>query len=286
MRIDKVNELTEEQKKQIEELESMCFEKEGLENHLFLSNEINYDRSIPVFYMAYEKDQLIGFLTIFIPTREEAEISAIVHPDYQRRGIFTELDQAARQVIAENNIDRILYSVETKSKNAQGVLKSWHISKIRRSEYRMKMSKEKILKDSETYQKDASFQLERVTESTIQKYLEISNKAFGEEEDIGFADTLMNSNSRMGYAFFKDNEIIGTVAIGLEEKEPFIYGVAIDTRQRGNGYAKYLMEQACLIGIQHGDTLQLDVDSENPVAFHLYQNMGFEITFQVDYYEK
>lgn len=286
MEICKSNTLTEEQNKEIQKLEQICYQKENLENHLFLSNEINYDRSVPVFYMAYEEDSLIGFLTIFIPTREEAEISAIVHPDYQRKGVFTKLDRIAREVIEEHKIDRIVYAVEAKSKSAHEVLNRWNITRIQRSEYRMKMSKEQIIKDSQTYHENPSFKLKRVSENSIQEYLEISNKAFGEEEDSGFADTLMNSDSRKGYSFFKDDKIIGTVAIGLEEKDPFIYGVAIDQKERGKGYAKYLMEQACLIGIESGDMLQLDVDSQNPVAFHLYQNMGFEITFQVDYYER
>lgn len=280
------NELTEEQKKQIQNLEVVCYEKESLENHLFLSNELNFDKKIPVFYMAYEGEQLIGFLTLFIPTVEEAEISAIVHPDYQRKGIFTRLVKEARNIIEKNKITSCLYVAETKSKSANKVLERWKISEKVRSEYRMKLNIEKFQQAKRNI-KQENISVRNISPENVYIYLDIDSTVFGERRNSEYAETIMTSKLRKGYVFYREGIAIGTVSIGLEtEGEAFLYGVAIVEQERGKGYGKLLMEKACEIGLEYGNTIWLDVDSENPVAFQLYQKMGFEITFQVDYYKR
>lgn len=281
MKIIKSNAVSLEETEKIRELESACIKEDSLESSLFLSTEINYDREIPVFFSAYEGEKLVGFLTIFIPTKEEAEISAIVHPDYRRKGIFTKLDEVAREIISENKIGRILYCVETKSKSAGEVLRQRKIEQIIRSEYRMEAKEESILKD---FSAASGIYSERANPKNIKNYLEITESAFG-EGDSGYSDTIMSSKTRLGYVLYKDETPVGVFVIGLEEEgKPFIYGVAVKKDERGKGYGKALMGEACKIGFNYGKTLQLDVDSENPVAFNLYKKMGFKITFQMDYY--
>lgn len=58
-------------------LETVTFREDALENHTFLSNEINFDKTLQCFYMGYENDVLIAFLTTFMPISYEAEILAI-----------------------------------------------------------------------------------------------------------------------------------------------------------------------------------------------------------------
>ncbi len=286
MDILKTNVLDEEQKQKISALEQLCFEEEPLCNHVFMSNEINYDRTIPVFYLAYENELLVGFLTFFIPTKEEVEISALVHPKYRRMGIFTALEQAARVTIAENGIGSIIYNVERAGKSAACVLKSRNITELVRSEYRMKITGEALSKLCEgTFATSEGFGSRRVSAETLTDYMSISGKAFGSDETERYGDAILNSDTRLGYLFYKNGCPIGTFAIGLEQKdEPFIYGVAITESERGRGYGKFLMQQACLIAKEYSDTLWLDVDSLNPAALRLYTGIGFEITFACDYY--
>lgn len=278
--------LSDEETQQIKELEKICFENENLENHLFLSNEINFKRSIPTFFLAYKGKDLIGFLTFFIPTIQEAEISAIVHPSYRRRGVFSKLDKKAREVIKDNDIKSVIYSVETKSKSAECVLKHLGLSEIIRSEYRMTIDSEALNKYNDLITSEPNFDVKKVTQDNVACYLNISNKAFNGEDEGDYADNITKSETRINYLFCKDNIPVGTFSIGLEMKdEPFIYGVAVAEDMRGNGYGRKMMKSACRIGLQYGKDLHLDVDSENPVAFSLYKSMGFEITFQVDYYK-
>ena len=49
MRVKKCSVLTESEKNEILNLENMAFKEEQLENHAFLSNEINFDKIWNVF---------------------------------------------------------------------------------------------------------------------------------------------------------------------------------------------------------------------------------------------
>ena len=283
MEIIRTNVLTAAQGEQVQALERLCFTEDALENHAYLSNEINFDPAIPVFELAYENGTLIGFLTFFIPTRDEAEISAFVHPAHRRRGVFAQLDEAARREITAQGIGRTVYCVEVKSRSAHQVLRHWNITEIERSEYRMAISRARVEQGWEK-PTDARFVARRVTRENAAVYRAMSERAFDAESDA-YVDTLITSDTRPGYLLYRNEAPIGVFVLGLETPgEPCIYGVAIAEPERGKGYGKRLMALACELGIRHGETIQLDVDSGNPVALRLYRSMGFAVTFQVDYY--
>ena len=283
MEIIHTNALTEAQIGQIQALERLCFAEDALENHAYLSSDINFDRTIPVFWMAYEDAALIGFLTFFIPTKDEAEIAAFVHPAHRRKGVFARLDEAARREIAARGVGRTVYCVEAKSRSAQQVLRHWGIAEIERSEYRMAISRARV-RQGWDMPADARFAAKRVTRESAAAYRAMSERAFDAESDA-YVDAIITSATRLGYLLCRDDAPIGVFVLGLETPgEPCIYGVAIAEAERGKGYGRRLMALACELGVRHGETVQLDVDSSNPIAFRLYRGMGFAVTFQVDYY--
>ncbi len=281
--INRANTLTETQIAQVQALEQLCFAEDALENHAYLSNEINFDPTVPVFYLAYENAALIGFLTFFIPTRDEAEIAAFVHPAHRRRGVFTRLHEEARRVIAAQGIGRTVYCVEAKSRSAHQVLRHWSLTEIERSEYRMAIDRARVAQGGDGII-DAEYSARRVTRENAADHIAISERAYG-DESAAYVDTLITSDTRLGYIVYRNNAPSGTFVLGLETPgEPCLYGVAIALAERGKGYGKRLMALACELGIRYGETLQLDVDSDIPIALRLYLGMGFAVTFQVDYY--
>ena len=71
-----------------------------MQNAVFLSNELNVDRTAPCFYLGYVKaeeksgeEKLVSFLSVFFPTKEDGEIVAFTHPGFRRQGYFTALCQ-------------------------------------------------------------------------------------------------------------------------------------------------------------------------------------------------
>ncbi|WP_346915839.1 GNAT family N-acetyltransferase [Clostridium sp.] len=273
------NKLTENQITEILNLETVSFGEDALENHAFLSNEINFDKTVQCFYMGYENDVLVAFLTTFIPTSYEGEILAVTHPEYRGRGYFKKLFQCAKETLLSKGINKVLLVVEPKSRSGVEVLKSFKYSKLERSEYRMSYSGSKTLIE---YPNLKFFQVNNENKEIFAK---ITREAFPDLEDSSnFIDTVIYSENRKGYISYREGVPVGVFDFNYEEGHAFLYGVAIAIPYRGKGFGKQLVGFALNEGLKKSDKVVLDVDSENPAAFNLYKKCGFQIDFQVDYY--
>ncbi|MCY6958324.1 GNAT family N-acetyltransferase [Clostridium brassicae] len=279
MRIEKTNRLTENQMAEIFNLETIAFCEDNLENHAFLSNEINFDKIMPCFYMGYENDKIIAFLTTFMPTSYEAEILAVTHPQHREKGYFKKLFQAAKETLLLSGVNKILLVVEPKSTGGIGVLKTFPDAKLERSEYRMSHN------GSENLSEYGQLRFCDVNDGNKEIFAEITRDAFPDlEERSNFIDTVISSENRRGYIAYKEGIPVGVFDFNYEEGDIFLYGVGIATQYRGKGFGKQMMGFALNEGLKECDKVVLDVDSENPTAFNLYRKCGFKIDFQVDYY--
>ncbi len=284
MRIEKTNELNEKQTKQINELENVCFAFENLQNHAFLSNEINFDKKFPCFYLGYEGEKLISFLTTFVPSKMEAEILAATHPDFRGQGCFHALLEAAMEEIKNASIPNILFVVEANSKSGSNVLIHMGLTKIDHSEYRMEY---KVLEEKSDISDELTLSFEVVTQDNKNFMKEILKVTFDDTEDSdNFIDSVVHSRHRIGFLAFDQSNVVGSFSLNEEDGDCFLYGVGVLSEYQGRGYGKQLVYKALMEGAKRSQTVVLDVDSENPVAFSLYQSTGFQITFQVDYFSK
>lgn len=279
MRIEKTNRLTENQIAEIINLETIAFRTDNLENHAFLSNEINFDKTIPCFYMGYENDELIAFLTTFMPTSYETEISAVTHTEHRGKGCFKKLFQAAKGTLLLAGINKILLAIEPKSKSGVEVIKNFNGCNLERSEYRMSHN------GFETLSEHSKLNFFEVNKGNKEVFTEITLNIFSDlEENSNFIDSLIFSKNRRGYIAYKEEIPVGIFNLNYEEGSSFLYGVGIAASYRGKGLGKQLIEFALTEGLKKSGKVVLDVDSENPIAFNLYKKCGFKIDFQVDYY--
>jgi len=279
LEIKKCSVLTESEKKEILELENMAFKDEKLENHAFLSNEINFDKNLECFYMAYDNKKLIGFLTTFIPTSNEAEVLAVVHPEYRQKGCFNMLFQAAKEILLCAGIKNILLVIEAKSKSGLKALKKFEGCKLEHSEYRMFYEKF----DNIPEYNDLSFS--EVNSENKKIFSDITLDAFNDlDENDSFIDTVIECKDRDGYIAYNNNIPVGVFDYNYEDNDAFLYGVAIKSDYRGKGFGKQLIGFALYEGLKKRNKIVLDVDSNNPIAFNLYKKCGFKVDFQVDYY--
>lgn len=126
----------------------------------------------------------------------------------------------------------------------------------------------------------------KVDTSNQDIFAKFTREAFPElEGDNTYIDTVINSKDRTGYIAFKLATPVGVFNLKDEEGDSFLYGVAVAKSERGKGYGKEMIRFALEEGLKIRPRVVLDVDSENPIAFNLYKNCGFQVTFQVDYYE-
>lgn len=68
--------LTEPERAEILALQNEVYSGENLKNTVWLQTESHFDRTVPCFYLGRENDALTAFLSLFLPTQEEAEVTA------------------------------------------------------------------------------------------------------------------------------------------------------------------------------------------------------------------
>lgn len=278
MTIVKTATLTPLQQSQIETLQTAAYKKHKLQNLAFLSNDINFDRQLPCFFLGYVGEQLVAFLTLFMPTRTEAEVTAFTHPDYQNKGCFGLLLDEAIAVLRRVRIRELLFAVEPQSRSAAAVLRTLGCSTLVRSEYRMRAASLRDVPDC------GALQMFEVDQSNRQLFRAAVAAVYPKERDMdNFYDSVVSTDLRHGYILYSDRPI-GIFSLGLEHGDSMLYGVGIAPEYRGKGYGKQLMGHAMREGFRFAKSMSLDVDSNNPVAYHLYLKCGFKVEFQVDYY--
>ena len=279
MRIKKTNILTSEQNDEVLALQQVCLNEEDLENEAFLTNEINFDKSIPCFYMIYEDDKLVSFLTTFMPLCDEAEIIAFTHPEYRNRGYFKKLLKCAAESLKNAKVGKILFVVETKSKSGLKMLESLKCNSIEHSEYRMSC----VSNDMENNNK---LRFVKVDKDNKDIFINITSDGFiASDEQERFADAIINNEDKEAYIAFKDNDPVGCFNFNYKDNIAFLYGVAILRSHRNEGFGTEMVTYALKIGLSKCSKVLLDVDSENDIAFKLYKKVGFNIESQVDYYK-
>lgn len=281
MKVKKTNVLTKDEESEIVSLENRVLKNDNLNYRAFLSNEINFDKSLPCFYMYYEGDELIAFLTTFMPSSSEAEITAFTHPKYRKKGYFNSLLECAKETLAKAEINKVLFVVEPKSTSALEVMKAKKCTEIDRSEYKMSY----LISEGELVHSECNLEFVKVDNNNKDIFEMIDEDAFPEEEpNEEFTNSIISSQNREAYIGYKDGEPVGCFNINYEEEDAFLYGIAVISKYRGQGFGKNIVKFALDKGLQKFDKVVLEVDSENPIAFNLYKKCGFTIDFQEDYY--
>lgn len=280
MEIIKTNALKAHQIRDIKNLQKICFLLEGLENEPSLSNEMNIDQDLPCFFLQYENEILVGFLTAFFPTRDEVEINAFVHPTYRKKGIFSSLVAESKRTYHSFSFLQMLFQVEGTSGSGKAYAKK-RFPHIDRSEYRLTLSKTRWQKKRPCI--PALGTLVDANGKYLELFIQTATSLLREE--TGFVERMLGNPARKGYLYLYESNPIGVLQKCRESEQlTMLYGIAIEEKFRGQGHGKAMLTLALDSFFESGDSLSLEVDSQNPRAFDLYCGLGFEIDFQVDYH--
>lgn len=283
MRIEMLTALTPEQKVEIQTLEQSAYADESLENNAFLSGELNVVKTMPCFFLGYEGDSLVSFLTVFAPTMEDGEVIAFTHPDYRRQGRFRALYRAACDAMDEAGIGRTVFAVEPKGKSGLAVLGRFPDRVLLRSEYRMEWRAGTAVPPQIPPPREG-FSVVPLSQETKAEFIRLSPKGSGDEA-AHFAEDILASAERKGHLLLDEKgKAVGIFSLQIGEKQLFLFGVAVDSALQNRGCGREMVRCAQREAVRLSLPVVLDVDSENPPALHLYQSCGFQSTFQVDYY--
>ena len=280
MQILELRELDKNQIEDIKNLEGICQRYDKTKGSAFLSNEINFSKEVNCFFLLYEEETLVSFISMFIPTSKEAEVSAYTLPEKRKKGFFKILLESAVNELRKYGVKEILFVHEPSSNDGMLVLKKLNVV-YDFSEYLLVYSQDEFIK------RDGKLKLAPITIQDVDEiaklHMDIFNKTL--EEGKAIVNRAIESKDRISYMAKVDDEIVGICSISLEGGNAFICGLGISTKHRGLGYGKEILSK----GIEKALTMDikdiyLEVDSKNHTAYNLYINNGFIIKTQLDYY--
>lgn len=278
------NKLSQEELSEAKKLINCCQAYDGTYRDPYLSNMLNFDLSMPAFFLFYEKGELVGLLTVYADD-QDVEVTILVHPNHRRQGIARALFTSFEKETTSSPIRSVTFQTERifldrhpDFVNNWGLVKdeeteTW-LGKDRRPYQLAKLSNLEVLLADSSYQEQIS---------------QLKFQAFSEEHesrevvDRYVAKALKDPESRL-YILLKNNQVIGTCTVDLSSNTNYFYGLAIAELERGKGYGRYLAKSLVNQLIEQNDKeFQIAVEDSNVGAKRLYEKIGFVKQTQVVY---
>ena len=282
--------LTKDEIAEILQLAAICNKFEGLYMRLSTSamfEQRSGDETLD--FLHYEQGQLVGYVGLDNYGSKQKELVGMVHPDYRRRGIGTQLLQAAKEEGRHSGIEELILTCEHSSTSGTAFVKNIH-AQLSYAEHEMVLG---IFKERASFDERLTFR-----KAVSQEDLELiaSVIATDMEGDIEQARTrVMNMAKQPNQYFYLMtfggtdvgcDEPIGTLRLDVMGERTGIYGFVVRPEYRGKGYGRQLLQEAIRIIHNEGpQEIMLDVDVDNTNAFGLYLSCGFEIKTTYDYYD-
>jgi len=281
MTIEAYISLSDKAKKEVLDLESVCIEHDNLRGSFFLDPSLNLDPRIKSFFLYYQKGKLISMLSMFIPTKHEAEITGYTLPTFRRKGYFKSLLGKAVEELEKFDIPELLFVCESPSIQGKKVVNALKAD-YKHTEYFMRLDKSRYsclnayrLRLLKAEQKD----LERA----ITAYMRVFDDSY--EESKSLIKNCFESDARVQYLAVLNDAIIGVGSANLEGEDVSIFGLGVVPDCYGKGYGKELLHLIVDRLLERGRSeITIEVNSENETALALYKKTGFRIEVAYEYY--
>ncbi|MFP7478799.1 GNAT family N-acetyltransferase [Terribacillus saccharophilus] len=265
--------------KQLKEIKAL---QQAVEHHDGIELKLNWDMlenrgQEQTDFLSYDSERLVGFLGLYC-FGTKIEVCGMVHPDYRRKGIFNKLFQSSHPALEKAR--HILLNVPANSESGKLWLDSIACA-YEESEYMMKWDG-KALPDS-----DASIYLRpsRKEDIALKMKLDVVCFNFKTEEAKIYNDRLEKDGfQKEFYMIEAEDKTVGKIRIHHERERSEIYGFAILPEYQGKGYGRKALQEAVRMEAEQGQTVHLDVQTENEKALSLYTSTGFIKESQQDYY--
>jgi ribosomal protein S18 acetylase RimI-like enzyme len=273
------HQLSARQMDQLSELLAICQQQDGnvpnVYPHLLLQH-----RQYPVNLLFFQKDQLIGFLSIYFFYKNACEMALLVHPDHRRRGIGRRLIQTLISFLESQQIQRVIVT------SPQGLLADWFASQgydYDHSEYHMiRQNKVPVL-----IPVNPQFEIVQARMEHIPRLYELDALCFPDQHSnhLRFEGILADREYEV-LVVLRNNELIGKAHIRWFDKKATLSDIGVFTEYRGKGIGTALIAHCInLILAESIFLIDLDVETKNIDALKLYSALGFLVENATDYWQ-
>ena len=285
--IQSTNTLNDHQLLEAKALIAVCQNYDGTFREPYLSNMLNFDPNMPAFFLYYEKDELVGLLTVYADD-QDVEVAILVHPNHRRQGIARALFTSFEKETASFPIRSVTFQTERIFLDHHpDFVSNWGLVEDEETETWLGKDRRPYLlatvSNLEVLLADSSYQ-EQISQLKFQAFSEEHESR--EVVDRYVAEALKDPESRL-YILLKNCQVIGTCTVDLSSNTNYFYGLAISELERGKGYGSYLAKSLVNQLIEQNDKeFQIAVEDSNVGAKRLYEKIGFVKQTQVVYLDR
>lgn len=266
-------------RKQLKDLERLQFESEQQDFILKLNWETLRNRNgiMQNDFFHYEENSLVGFVGLY-EFGNKVEICGMVHPDFRRRGIFTNLVKEAIGASIRREYKAIILNTPGQSHSGKEFLKRLPCE-FAFSEYQMKWS----LIELQDYE-DIIIRPSQESDAETEIQLDIQCFQFQEKEARDYHQRIQMEDTLKTLMIEAEGVTVGKIRIDHNGSEAWIYGFSIFPEYQGKGIGKKVLQK--VVAEQHagGYDIFLEVEAQNAHALGLYESCGFRTFQRQDYY--
>lgn len=240
-----------------------------------LTNEFN-----DFFY--YMDGNLVAYLGLFTFGGNEAEMTAVVHPKYRRRGIFRKILAEAILELRQRYIPYCVWVLPQRSplhtEITQNIGGQYLFSQIEMKAIRPPMVKTL-----------PEIQLQLATSADLPLMAQLGSVSFKSsfaETLQRFTENMREKNRKAWLASIATHDNIGKIHIRYEDNNTaFIHDVCVLPEHRGKNIAMAMMLKTMdMLRTTGHKNIILDVELHNQGALKLYEQCGFETQQAYDFW--
>lgn len=262
--------LSDEYKNDVLKLLEICQKTHGTDEVCFMEDEINALLDMPCYYLAYEGEKLVCFISVFTPDEISCEIYSLTHPGYENSNIFELLINTAIETAEAEGIEDVFFVTDSADSINSDYMKRYYIET-----------------DSSTMLMELEINYPYAFKGILgsNEFIYDVKSEVTEDNDEGS----INHNLK----FYSKGELIGFAQCEQYPNAFCIHHVEVVEPLRQKGHGKELLSDTisyCLGIYSETSTGKkpvkfiLNVDTDNEAAVKLYKGFNFNCTEQIDYY--
>ncbi|MGP0587147.1 GNAT family N-acetyltransferase [Paenibacillus timonensis] len=275
----KLSEVSPESLEPIRRLEQICRQADGSKLNIGLDN-LSKESSDHA-YLYQVEGSLRGYLGWYTADGVEANLIAMVHPEWRRQGIFRRLLETASTEMDAQGIQTYRFKVPADS--ASGLRCVEHLAtRFDGSQFAMELTS---LQEGSAGHADLTLRPEELEDFGFM--VRCLSQAFGDTEEwtlqyLGHT----REPSRHNYIGRYGEERIGLIRVNLLGSETaVIHDFCVLPSQQGRGYGGEMLAQTVrLLLAQDRTRILLSVAADNRSALELYRKTGFAMVSESRYY--
>lgn len=290
MKIQILNRLNEKQLKKVRSLLEACRDYEPVALMPPLTAESCFQPDLPCFYLLYEDNELVSFLSLFLPDRYYGEAMGFTHPMARQRGYFKRLWNEAL-IRLDDLIEEmeLLFVTDGSSADAQAALEAME-GEYQYSEYILEknMAADMAQNTVNGSGTESPFRLELVqpSEQAVNRCTDIHEAIFfdGRSASEAFVREMFDTPLTDTWMAYYQEQPAGIFHLTEWESGVYLSGFGILPELQGQGLGRALLH-AVSFCLKPGHTVvSLQVGSLNEAAYGLYEKEGFREVSHRDYY--